>query len=362
MQNRLDALSHPGGDTIQMFKTKEQLEKIGYSVDISCELNPNLSDYDIVHLFNITRVHETYLQFLNAKKQNKPVVLSSIYQNFNELDFRYNPIAKKIFQILGKNRRELIKTFGRAIINRKHLYPAFKQFQVGFKNQQKQLLLHSNLVLPNSKGEVDAIENDFNVKISYEVIPNAVDLAFAKSDNSFVQSTGWKDYVLCVANYHVLKNQIALLKALKNDDYKIVLVGLRVSTHKKYYESLLEFANTMNGRVKILGKLSQEELVSVYSGARVVALPSWFETTGLVCLEGALSGCNIVITNRGHSKEYFEDMAFYCDPADINSIREAVHSAYQSPRNLKLKQHILKKFTWEKTAKLTSEAYSSILL
>ena len=73
MQNRINVFSAPGGDTIQMLKTKEYLERIGCEVSIACDLNPDLKGIDLVHLFNITRINETYMQFKNAQKQNKPV-------------------------------------------------------------------------------------------------------------------------------------------------------------------------------------------------------------------------------------------------------------------------------------------------
>ena len=68
-----------GGDTVQIEKTKEQLEKLGVEVDISLELEPDLSAYDLVHLTNVTRIQETYVQMQNAKKQGKKVALSTIF-------------------------------------------------------------------------------------------------------------------------------------------------------------------------------------------------------------------------------------------------------------------------------------------
>ena len=46
MQIRANAFTCPGGDTIQMQKTKEALAGIGYDVDLSLELRPDLSQYD----------------------------------------------------------------------------------------------------------------------------------------------------------------------------------------------------------------------------------------------------------------------------------------------------------------------------
>ncbi len=90
-------------------------------------------------------------------------------------------------------------------------------------------------------------------------------------------------------------------------------------------------------------------------------LPSWFETTGLSSLEAAAMGCNLVITRKGDTEEYFGDMAYYCEPDDISSIREAVLNAYSAPKNPKLKDHILENYTWNKTAEQTLNAYKTVL-
>jgi len=362
MQSRLDAFSRPGGDTIQMIKTKEYLGKRGCEVDIDCHLNPCLDRYDIVHLFNIVRVHETYLQLINAKKKGKPVALSSIYQNYEELDAHSAMgIKRLLWKRFGKDQRELVKTFGRGIYSAEQLCAAIRQLFIGFGQQQRYVIENADIILPNSKMEMEAIGHDFGVEPAYLIVPNAVDQMFLSNDESFSELIGMRDYILCVANYTERKNQLSLLSALKYVDLPVVLVGMIIPTYKSYYEEVKRYAAEMKGRVKIFEKMSHKELVSVYSGARVVVLPSWIETTGLVCLEGALAGCNVVVTNRGYTKEYFKDMANYCDPANPDSIKKAVIAAYDKPRDQRLREHILANFTWEKAAAATEQAYVQII-
>jgi len=71
--------------------------------------------------------------------------------------------------------------------------------------------------------------------------------------------------------------------------------------------------------------------------------------------------CNIVVTRKGDTYDYFEDYAFYCEPDDVNSIKKAIEDAFSSPVNSKLKQKILANYTWEKTAEATYKAYKKIL-
>ena len=101
LQARVNLFSKPGGDTIQMNDLKDGLIRRGLRVEISTELKPPLDSYDIVHLFNITRVHETYIQFANAKRQRKPVVCSTIYHPLEEYNRkgRYG-LGRLVFRIV----------------------------------------------------------------------------------------------------------------------------------------------------------------------------------------------------------------------------------------------------------------------
>jgi glycosyltransferase involved in cell wall biosynthesis len=107
--------------------------------------------------------------------------------------------------------------------------------------------------------------------------------------------------------------------------------------------------------------MPQDKLASAYAAAKVHILPSYCETPGLVSLEAALADCAVVITKGGCTEEYFRDMAEYCDPDDIDSIRSATLRALEKGPDPRLKEHILKNFTWERTAEETIEGYKVAL-
>ncbi|MFC1571229.1 glycosyltransferase family 4 protein [Candidatus Margulisiibacteriota bacterium] len=362
MQNRVDAFSAPGGDTIQMKKTKEYLEKLGVEINISLKLDPDLGRYDLVHLFNVTRIHETYMQFVNAKKQKKPVVVSTIFSDYDELDVKGTLGLKGvILKRFNKDYRERIKCLYRTIMDLRQIKALWELLKIGFVEQQRRVISKADVILPNSYMELEKIREFFGTVGDFEVVPNAVDHIFDQKDDRFVKEFGRKDYIICVANYVARKNQHNLIKAMQGTGIPLVMIGSSVKTHSGYYKVLKKMCAENSDWAFLLDKTTQKELVSIYSGAKVVALPSWGETTGLSCLEGALAGCSVVITNRGYAKEYFEDMAYYCDPADIQSIRQAVVKAYNTPSNPKLKKRILANYTWDKTAAATLRAYQRVL-
>jgi len=135
------------------------------------------------------------------------------------------------------------------------------------------------------------------------------------------------------------KNVGRLIEAAKRFGFKLVLVGNTGNA-----QSLKNLKNKIGDadNIEIKGYVSDEELESLYLRAKVFALPSINEGVGLVALEAAMHGCNIVITNIGGPKEYYPDkLAYKVNPYDIddigNSILKALNDNIQQP---KLSLHI----------------------
>ena len=164
--------------------------------------------------------------------------------------------------------------------------------------------------------------------------------------------------VVCAARIEGIKNQLNLIKALNNTRFNLYLIGNAAPNQQDYYN---ECKRTAAANVFFINNIPQPKLVEYYSRAKVHVLPSWFETTGLSSLEAAAMGCNIVAGNRGDAKEYFDDRAFYCDPASPQSILAAVESAAGSSIDPALEQQIRTKFTWEQAALSTIRAYKAII-
>ena len=136
------------------------------------------------------------------------------------------------------------------------------------------------------------------------------------------------------------------------------MIGSPSPNQVSYYEKCKEIAAS---NVSFIENIEQEKLVDYYKDAKVHVLPSWFETTGLSSLEAGAMGCNLVITDKGDTKEYFEDFAFYCDPSSVESIFEAVAKAAAANNDRRLQQKIFSQYTWSNTAGLTLQAYNEVL-
>ena len=154
------------------------------------------------------------------------------------------------------------------------------------------------------------------------------------------------------------KNQLNLIRALNNTKYRLFIHGKASPNNLAYYEQCVSEAAE---NVFIRDWLNDDQLYTAYSNAKVHVLPSYFETTGLSSLEAAVMGCNIVVTDRGDTREYFGDHAWYCDPDDPASIKESVDAAFSAPYDTDFREYILKHYTWERAAIETLKAYKQVL-
>ena len=102
-------------------------------------------------------------------------------------------------------------------------------------------------------------------------------------------------------------------------------------------------------------------LFDLYNKAKVFALPSIREGVGLVALEAAARGSDIVITNIGGPKEYYEDLAYQVDPYSVDDIGKSVIKALETTKQPELSHHILKEYSLEKLTEQLIKSYCSIL-
>lgn len=358
--SRTTLLSGPGGDTIQIVKTAEMLRSLGCEVEISIDPSRDVDGFDILHVFNLVRPQECYLQAREAHRKGIPVVLSPIYVDYREVDrITRGPVERLLFRFLSGSSAEYLKMVARAILNREANRGTALVVRKGFRRSQRELIGLTSMLLPNSESEMRRIQRDY-VEVAgsrYAVIPNAIDSRIFDPTHTD-KAEEFNDCVLCVGRIEPRKCQLELVRALKGTGLKLVLVGKPGPNHMAYFEQVKREADNS---VSFIGHVSHEELPRYYAACKVHALVSWMETTGLSSLEAGVMGANLVITDKGDTRDYFEDLAYYCSPDSVDSIREAVLAAHRAPRSTALRQRILQKYTWEETARCTIEAYRTCL-
>lgn len=336
-----------GGHRRQLDETATALRDLGLRVETFFDADPDLSAIDLVHGFGLNCD-----EVRACRRVGLPVVESTIYW---DCAYRHTGDGGRVTarQLAGRARRAARL----ALASMRGGVPLVRETWSISREETRFNASYSavDMLLPNAEGEAASIVTDLDVRTPYRFVPNAADPSrFPMPTGDFFD----RGSVLCCARVEPHKNQLGLIRALADTGIPLVIAGAAHQHHNAYLERCRAEADA---NVTFTGWIPDGELAALYRSARVHVLPSWFETTGLVSLEAALSGCNIVSTLRGHAREYFEDLAWYCDPADPRSIRDAVFAAWNAPPTPALRERILANYTWEHTARATLDAYLEVL-
>ncbi|EGR0190253.1 glycosyltransferase family 4 protein [Vibrio cholerae] len=354
---RPTVFSGPGGDTVQLLKTKTYLERLGVEIDIATSSEPIVDGYDIIHFFNLRNPQDILSTVRLAKLKGIPSVLSTIWGSYNECDRK----TRKGFQGWIANNvseyfLEYLKTAARIVFNKNFHKGMLSYLIKGHYNSQREIAHSVNVLLPNSPTELERVVSDMKLK-NYKGlwVANAVDVGVFNMDKD---STGKYKHLdgclLSAARVEIRKCQLDLIKAVKGLPYTLVIVGKPSPNSQDYYDECLKEAGD---NVIFINHVEQDELAELYKVAKAHALISWMETPGLSSLEAAMMECNLLVTNRGDTEFYFEDYAEYCEPGDIESIRKGVIAVMEKEFDSGLKEKIISNFTWQHTAQQTLEGY-----
>ncbi|MBN1482178.1 glycosyltransferase [candidate division KSB1 bacterium] len=363
MQNRFDMFDTGYGDRVHFLNLYQHLKKLGVDVDYSLELTPDVSGYDLIHLFNISR-SDTYFQMQHAKKFNKNVVLTPINISVKlvaDLAQRQGCGAgDRLAALVKKNR--LMREMALAIKFRRPAHRRVKSLEYDTNklfNAQKQILQNIDYMCPGSAAEARIIQESFGLLPPYKVVHVGIDNFFTlATPDVFLSKYGFSDFVLCVGLVSPLKNQLALIKALQGSGLKLVIAGA-FGKPATYIRKCRDAAQ--QGDVVFLGHVDRALLASAYAAAKVHVLPSFSETTGRATFEAALAGATIVVSDIPVHREYCRDFVEYCDPLAIDSIRSAILKAFAKSRTPDFAAFIQKNYSWEKMAHTVAGVYEKVL-
>lgn len=352
-----------GGMYIQIIKTIKYLELCGVNCDITdSPYGVDYNKYDILHLTDLTWIYDNllYLKEIEKSSFNGPKVLSTIYWPFD--DYAENGVSlfqAVLFKFFGINGFEFFKSLFKFMLRREFIY--LQGCFNSYISSQRKIVQFCDLLLPNSNLEMLALKNRLNLKESdYKIIYNAIDIDVLENIKNTANITRDKNLILFVARIDSRKNQLGFLKAVFDLPYKIRFIGSPGPNSKKYYAKLLDLGKK-RGNVEFISHVSQEEVFKHMLEAQAHVLTSWIETPGLVSLEAAFAGCNIIVSDKGSVRDYFGDYAYYCDPSESVSIHSATIQAMNSTPDTRLIDIIKKEYNWKKTAIDTLTAYNYIL-
>lgn len=354
---RENLTQHTGGDTIQILQTAEALSALGVDVVTCADKRPDFAGFDVVHLFHLDRLWENAAHARRIVAAKRPAVLSPIYWPTDAFDRGGRAgVQGWLARTVGSGRYRDLRLAQRWLLDAvrtspKHWNRPVWRFDAGVRT----CLRAVSVLLPNSTAEQQVIESILGDTRPHVVVPNGVHPRFAPGDRPWPEG---RQGALCVGRLEPRKNQLSLIRALADTDISLTLVGRTGRFNAAYGRRCRREASA---NVRFVDHCSPDELVSWYRSSLVHVCPSWYETPGLCSLEAAASGCAIVVTPGGCTREYFGEEAEYCRPDDAASIADAVRKALDGGPGDALGGRVRREFTWERAARQTLRAYELAL-
>lgn len=179
-------------------------------------------------------------------------------------------------------------------------------------------------------------------------------------------SDSWPDeYLLFVGKRDGYKNFLPFVRAVAplmehRNGLSIICAGDDFKPYELRELSALPFAD----RVIRVGA-TDAQLMSLYMHAKALVFPSLYEGFGLPVLEAFGAGCPVCLSDASCFPEIAEDAAVYFDPADPESICDAVsRCAYDEGLRKSLRDRgcmRLKAFDWSRSAAALERIYTGLL-
>lgn len=158
------------------------------------------------------------------------------------------------------------------------------------------------------------------------------------------------EYYLYAGSISPRKNLERLLRAtlpiLKQKDRTLVITGLVSWGH---LEGVKSIAKANPNHIRILGFVSEKELIYLYQNAHAFLYPSLYEGFGLPILEAQLSACPVLTSHDGACSETAGAGAVKVDPLSVESIRNGIEALDRDREHwIRLGHENAQLYTWKR--------------
>lgn len=304
----MGSLTYNNGVKMQAFMWKEGLEGIGEEVTlVNLWEDIDFSRFDAVVIFAMGA--NIYKLVSNLSRINKNIVLAPIID-----PDRSDKVYRFLFRRYGSTRLALSNHFH-------DLWTVRDKVRLWLvRSEQERHYVNYCLGIPHGRIA--------KVPLNYRV-PDAGVIGRKE------------DFCLHVSRLDAPnKNVRRLVDAAKRYGFRLKLAG-HVFGEKEKAE--LHDMISGYGNIEYLGEVSEGRLLELYRSAKVFALPSLREGVGMAALEAAAYGCEIVLTDVGAPKEYYEGRAILVNPKSVDDIGRGVMKAlkegYSQPELSEFVQH-----------------------
>lgn len=249
------------------------------------------------------------------------------------------------------------------------LYPYYLLKRWAYRKVLENALRKSSKILAISKSTKKEIIDH------YQINADKIVLTFDGLDKNFLSkktpAAAGKNYpfayFLFVGNAYPHKNLEKLITAFDHPALKKRLKLVLVGENDYFYENLKSIVagKKLEKEVIFHGPAVDNDLISLYSHAEALVVPSLMEGFGLPNLEAAALNCPLIMSDIPVFREIWQDASYFFEPEDFNSIRKVLIEFLDKNKN-ELSEKIIKarkialKYDWRKSARVTLLQYLKV--
>jgi len=372
--------------------------KIGLNGQKILDKNPAGPEIFTINLFeNLAKIDLKNEYFIYTTKKPEKDLENKIKQgnekfHFKEIEYR------KLWTQYGLA-KELIKNPVDVFFTAIHSIPMIRssktkfvvmihgleyQYTLGYKNPLNRFFIerpikyaikHSDkIITPSLATKEEILKRNWNVdEKKIEVVYEGVSEEFYPKSEEEIDKIrkkyeiGKNPYLLFVSTIQPRKNIPNMIRAFsqfisENKDMKntlLLIVGKKGWDYEESLEAPQKYGVEKN--VKFLGRIPEEDLPILYSGAKGYINVSFEEGFGLPLLESMACGIPSVVSNIPAHKEVGDYLPIYVDPNNIENIKDGIFEIMTRSFDKKDFIERSKNFSWKNTAEKTLEVLEKTL-
>ncbi len=171
------------------------------------------------------------------------------------------------------------------------------------------------------------------------------------------------NFILNVGTIEKRKNVLSVIKAIKEIDTQLVIIGKKTA----YFNEINTFIseNKLQNKVIFLENVELKELASIYRMASVFIYPSVFEGFGIPIIEALYSKTPVITSKGGCFSEAGGENSIYIEALNTEEIKVKLEEVLANPEKreaMKQKGHeFVQKFNDENIATEWIETYHEVM-
>lgn len=235
-------------------------------------------------------------------------------------------------------------------------YPATssRKFRMVYGYMIPHLCKSARHIITVSNFSKNDISSTFNItEKKFTVIYNAVDKRFKRINDEALKRD---NYFLAVSTVKANKNFQAAIKAFNefsksHQECKLYIIG---DIYQKNYQHIDLESLAQNENFKLLGRVSDDDLIRYYSNAIAFLFPSLYEGFGIPPLEAQACECPVISSNSSSLPEVLGDSALFFEPHDTLTFVTQMEKICTDPvlREQQIEKGLknVRRFSWDVSA------------